>query len=298
MSTTPPTPLPYGVAPPGFRLPDATRVGRVCLQVADLQRSTDYYERVLGLRVHTRTDGTAQLTPNDGHVLVELREKRGLRPAPKRGAFGLYHFAMLLPHRADLGRFVAHLASLGVRFGAADHLVSEAVYLTDPDGLGIEVYIDRPRAAWEVRGRELAMATDALDLDDLVRAAGATVWEGAPAGTVLGHMHLHVGDLDAGEGFYHAALGLDKIVWGYPGALFLSAGGYHHHLGINTWSPGPSPTNDQAQLLEWELLVPTEADAAAVAANLASAGYATEAEGTVWTARDPWGTRLRIAAGA
>jgi catechol 2,3-dioxygenase len=264
--------------------------------VADLQRSIDFYERVLGLRVGTRTDDTATLTPHaDARVLVELREKRGVQPAPKRGAFGLYHFAILLPHRADLGRFISHLASLGIRFGAADHLVSEAVYLTDPDGLGIEVYSDRPRESWEVRGREVAMATDALDLDDLISVGGPTEWTGAPRGTVLGHVHLHVGNLEVGERFYHATLGFDKIVWGYPGALFLSAGGYHHHLGTNTWSAGPSPTDDQAQLLEWELLLPTGADVAAAVASLAGAGHATEPDGSSWTARDPWGTRVRIA---
>lgn len=147
-------------------MPDATRVGRVRLQVADLQRSVDYDERVLGLVVRTRTEAGAVLTPHgDEHVLVELHEKRGVQRAPTRGAFGLFHFAMLLLSRADLGRFVAHVASLGVRLGAADHWVSEAVYLTDPDGLGIEVYSDRPRSQWQLRGRELAMSTEALDLD-------------------------------------------------------------------------------------------------------------------------------------
>ena len=286
----------YGIAPPGYRLPDKTRVGRVRLQIADLQRSLDYYERVLGLVVHTRTETTAVLTANgDDHVLVELREKRGVQPAPKRGAFGLFHFAILLPHRADLGRFVAHVASLGIRPGAADHWVSEAIYLTDPDGLGIEVYADRPRSTWQVRGRELAMATEALDLEDLIRSGEGEYWSGAPAGTVIGHVHLHVGNLEDAERFYHVGLGLDKVVWGYPGALFLAAGGYHHHLGTNTWSPGPSASEDQAPLLEWELLVPTAADATDVARSLSATGYAADANASTWSVRDPWKTRLRIA---
>jgi catechol 2,3-dioxygenase len=287
----------YGIPPPSYRLPDATHVGRVRLQVADLQRSIDYYERVLGLRIAARGDDTATLTAHGSdRPLVELHEKRGIAPAPRRGAYGLYHFAVLLPTRADLGRFVAHLASLGIRLGAADHWVSEAIYLTDPDGLGIEVYADRPREEWQVRGRELAMSTDPLDLESLVSAAGGTEWTGAPAGTTIGHVHLHVGNLEQAEAFYHAALGLDKIVWGYPGALFLSAGGYHHHLGTNTWSPGPSASDDQAHLIEWELVVPSASDSADVAGSLERAGFETRNESGTWTVRDPWGTQLRIGA--
>ena len=289
--------LPYGIAPPAYRLPDATHVGRVRLQVADLQRSIDYYERVLGFRTVDRIDGAATLTAqDDDRPLVELREKRGIAPAPRRGAYGLYHFAILLPSRADLGRFVSHIASLGIRLGAADHWVSEAIYLTDPDGLGIEVYADRPRDQWQVRGREIAMSTDPLDIESVVSAAGGSEWTGAPAGTTIGHVHLHVGNLEEGEAFYHAALGLDKVVWGYPGALFLSAGGYHHHLGTNTWSPGPSATEDQAHLIEWELVLSIGSDAAEVAGSLDRAGYQTTSEHGSWTVRDPWGTRLRIAA--
>ncbi len=289
-------PLPYGISAPGYRLPDATRVGAVRLQVSSLQRSIDYYEHVIGLRVSAREPGRATLTAQGDHrPLVELREQAGTSPAPRRGVYGLYHFAVLLPSRADLGRLVANLASMGLRMAAADHLVSEAIYLTDPDGLGIEVYCDRSREGWQVRGQELAMATEALDLMELVRSGEDLPWEGAPAGTTMGHVHLHVGNLQEAEAFYHRALGFDKMVWSYPGALFLSAGGYHHHLGTNTWSPGPSASEEQARLLEWELLVPGAADAAAAAESLAGAGYAVDADGTSWTLRDPWGTRLRIA---
>ncbi len=293
------SPLPYGIAAPAYRLPDATRIGAVHLQVADLQRSIDYYEHVIGLRVSAREGERATLTPQDSEQpLVELHGKPGVTPAPKRGAFGLYHFAILLPSRADLGRLIANLASMGLRMGAADHLVSEAIYLTDPDGLGIEVYSDRPRDAWQVRGQELAMATEPLDLMELVRAGEDLPWLGAPRETTMGHVHLHVGNLEEGEAFYHRALGFDKMVWSYPGALFLSAGGYHHHLGTNTWSPGPAATDDQARLLQWELLVPAAGDASAAAASVAGAGYAVGQDGAAWTVRDPWGTRHRIAPSA
>lgn len=293
--TQEPLQRPYGIAPPGFRLPDDTHVGVVRLQVRDLQRSIDYYEQLLGLRVHTRTIDTAALGPHGEHrPLVWLHAKSGVQPAPRRGAFGLYHFAILLPERPALGRFAAHLSRLGARVGMADHLVSEALYLTDPDGLGIEVYADRPRDAWEQNGHELVMTTEPLDIGNLIAAGGERAWDGAPAGTTMGHVHLHVGSLDEAEAFYHAALGFDKTVWSYPGALFFSAGGYHHHLGTNTWSPGPSATDDQARLLQWELIVPSENAASAAAHSLRAAGYAAEDAGDGWTTADPWGTRLRI----
>jgi catechol 2,3-dioxygenase len=271
----------YGVAPPGFRLPAGLRLGTVRLQVSDLARSLEWYRRVLGLQ--------------DGSALVELRERRGARPVPRRGRLGLYHFALLLPGRGFLARFVRHLGEIGERAGMSDHLVSEAVYLTDPDGLGIEVYADRPRESWRRNGRQLVMATEPLDLDDLLRAAGTERWTGMPAGTVMGHVHLHVGDLARAEAFYHAGLGLDKVVWGYPGALFLSAGGYHHHLGVNTWAAGAEPAGeDDARLLEWEIVLPDRRVVETALASLEVSGAPVERGPAGGVVRDPWGTTLRL----
>jgi catechol 2,3-dioxygenase len=285
----------YGIAPPGFRLPDETHVGAVPLQVADLERSIDYYAGVLGTRVLDRTADAAALgARGDARVLIRLRERAGARPA--RGELGLYHFAILLPERAALGRFAAHLHRLGARVGMSDHLVSEAFYLTDPDGLGIEVYADRPRDSWKNAGRELAMATDPLNVRSVIAAGGGVAWNGMPEGTTMGHIHLHVGDLPAAEAFYHAALGFDKMVWSYPGALFLAAGGYHHHLGTNTWSRGPSAAPDQARLLEWELVVGDPGAAAAAARSLQAAGFDARDTGSGWVTADPWGTALRVVA--
>jgi len=277
------------------RLPASTHIGTVRLQVADLERSIAYYTTLIGLRVLSSDDGTAVLGPHgDDTSLVALREKRGVARAPLRGAFGLFHFAILMPDRAALGRFAEHLTGRAVRVGMADHLVSEALYLTDPDGLGIEVYADRPRERWQYVGGELAMTTEPLDIASVIRSGRGEPWRGAPAGTTIGHMHLHVGDLDRASAFYHSALGLDRMVWSYPGALFMSAGGYHHHLGTNTWSPGPSANDSQARLLEWELVVPAASDASVAARNLRAAGFDANETDSGWTVDDPWGTRLRI----
>jgi catechol 2,3-dioxygenase len=287
---------PYGIAPPAFRLPDATCIGGVCLQVGDLQRSVRFYERVIGLEAHHLSADTAALAPHGAaRPLVTLRTAPGVKPA-QRGAFGLYHFAILLPDRAALGRFAAHLASVGVRVATADHLVSETFYLWDPDGLGIEVYADRPRGEWQVRGRELAMTTEPLNVASVIAAAGGEAWSGMPPATTIGHVHLHVGSLELAEAFYHRALGFDKTVWSYPGALFMSAGGYHHHLATNVWAPGPAPDPDRAQLLDWALVVPSAGDADDIGQRLRADGYsATDGPGGV-TAVDPWQTRIRILA--
>ena len=292
--------VPYGVAPPGYRLPAATTVGPVTLQVADLARSIDYYERILGLRVLRGSPQSATLGTQDRSTpLVILRARPGATPVPKRGRLGLYHFAILLPSRAALGRFVRHLADAKVYAGMSDHLVSEAIYLTDPDGLGIEVYADRPRGEWRHEGRQLVMATEPLDVQDVLRAAGGERWSGMPAGAVLGHVHLFVGDLEAASRFYHAGLGFDKVVWSYPGALFLSAGGYHHHLGTNTWAAGAEPAGEaDAQLLEWEIRVPSADDATAALESLRGAGAAVERAEDGGVARDPWGTAVRVRSAA
>jgi len=292
----------YGQPPRGFRLPAGTRLGQVRLQVADLARSVSFYQDVLGLRVIYADGPHAVLGPHgDDTPLVELRELRGARPVPRKGALGLYHFAILLPDRPSLGRFVQHLAEIGVRAGAGDHLVSESFYLQDPDNLGIEVYADRPRSSWRRVGRELMMATDPVDVSGLLQAGGEARWTGAPAGTTMGHVHLHVGNLEQADTFYSESLGFDRTVWHYPGALFLAAGGYHHHLGTNTWAgPGATPpAADDARLLEWTVVLPDRTSVEGVGESLTHHAYAVEWEGPPdqspdLVTRDPWGTQVRF----
>jgi catechol 2,3-dioxygenase len=285
-----------GIRPSEYRLPESTHLGRVRLQVANLDRSVAFYETILGMRVIRRdTDSVGLGAHDDDREIVHLRQLKGTRPVPRRGLLGLYHFAILLPDRASLGRFVAHLTELEAHVGMSDHFVSEAIYLSDPDGLGIEVYADRPRDAWRYDERQLYMTTNSLDVNDLVKAAGGQRWTGMPAGTVLGHVHLYVDDIGKAEAFYHEALGFDKVVWSYPGALFMSAGGYHHHLGTNTWVRGaPSASDVDARLLEWEIVVPTRKDAEEAARHVESAGYPVREENGEWILTDPWGTSLRL----
>lgn len=295
----------YGQAPSGYRLPVGTHLGAVRLQVSDLSRSVPFYEDALGLRIAHRVDHldgarVALAAHGDDRVLVELVERRGVRPAG-RGLLGLYHFAILLPDRASLGRFVRHLSERRIPAGAGDHLVSEAFYLTDPDGLGIEVYADRPRETWNRLGRELMLSTDPVDVRGLVAEAGEVPWSGMPAGTVIGHVHLHVGSIEQAQAFYSEALGFDRMTWRYPGALFLGADGYHHHLGTNTWAGAGArpPAEGDARLLEWTIELPLAADVATASQSLADAGYpvesASERDGSV-TSVDPWGTRVRLRA--
>ncbi|MEO5799920.1 MAG: VOC family protein [Gemmatimonadales bacterium] len=294
----PATPGSYGIAPAGHRLPEALSLGPVRLQIADLGRSIAYYEEILGLRVIDRGATTATLAAlGPERPLIHLHERSGVRPAPRRGRHGLYHFAILLPDRPALGRFIQHLGEINARAGAADHLVSEAFYLQDPDNLGIEVYADRPREQWRQINRELMMASDPVDVADLVRVNGGEPWTGMPAGTRMGHLHLHVGDIAEASRFYSDALGFDRMVWEYPGALFLAAGGYHHHLGTNTWAGNGStaPAADEAQLLEWTMHFPDRASLAATVASLAQQGHQAEPDGDdEFLVRDPWQTSLRL----
>jgi catechol 2,3-dioxygenase len=287
----------YGISAPNYRLPQTTHVGTVQLAVSDLVRSRDYYTTALGLRVVEERGDRISLAAGANHrPLLQLRA--GAHPFSSHRAerLGLYHFALLVPDRGALGSLIAHLSLIGVPIASADHAVSEAIYLWDPDGLGIEVYADRPRAEWRVHGRELYMNTERLNVGELLELSRGVVWTGPPTGTVVGHIHLHVGDLDRARDFYHGALGFDQIVWSYPGALFLSAGGYHHHLGTNTWAANAAPRrDDEPGLIEWELVVPPD-EVERARATEPLAGYEIGRDETSALYRDVWGTRVRLTA--
>jgi catechol 2,3-dioxygenase len=218
-------------------LPSDAHIGQVSLTVRDLDRSLSFYCDVLGFIEARRDSRVSFLAPPGGRVLIELHERTDAAAKPRRSA-GLFHFAILVPSRAALGRSLRRLAEQRWPMsGAADHLVSEALYLDDPDGLGIEIYRDRPRDSWRKANGEIAMATDPLDLQSVHDESGAAApWTGLDPETVIGHVHLHVPHLDTAEAFYCGRIGFEPVVRRYSGALFVAAGGYHHHLGLNIWA--------------------------------------------------------------
>jgi catechol 2,3-dioxygenase len=285
-------------ASPAAAIAADTRMGVVRLTVSDLARTRAFYEQVLGLVVRDDTDGELLLGPDGGEALVGLRSDPSAARLHPRDT-GLFHHALLLPTRADLARALVRIARSGWPLdGASDHLVSEALYLSDPDGNGIEIYRDRPRERWSHEGGQLKMATLPLDLDDIVDELGDRIDVGpAPAGTTTGHVHLRVAELERTETFYHGLLGFDVVVRSYPGALFVSAGGYHHHLGLNTWhSRGGSPAPGGAiGLRSYEIVVPGAAELERVLARLRSAGEPIDADsdGSALL-RDPNGIAVRL----
>jgi catechol 2,3-dioxygenase len=244
-------------------LPAETGLGAIRLRVGNFEALRDFYETTIGLRTMDVEDGVTALGAN-GTVLVELVSAPEAPSRPSRST-GLFHLALLVPTRADLARTLRRVVGSGSRLsGASDHLVSEALYLSDPEGNGIELYRDRPRDEWPLAGASVEMATLPLDLDDLLAEPGGGEADPAmPAGTTLGHVHLQVADLDTAEAFWVDALGLDVTARVYPSALFTSAGGYHHHVGLNTWAGvgAPSPPPGARGLVRFEIVLP---DASAV----------------------------------
>jgi catechol 2,3-dioxygenase len=262
-----------------------THIGTVSLTISDLARSADFYAERIGLTLLERGGGEALF--GSGTVpLLHLVEDREARP--RRGTTGLYHFALLEPSRPALSRSLRRLAETGTRLtGASDHGVSEALYLDDPDGIGIEIYRDRPREEWPRRGGELAMVTEPLDLDGLLADFEK---ETPPGGILMGHVHLHVSRLEEARRFYIDLLGFEPTQRYGSQALFVSAGGYHHHLGLNTWQGvgAPPPPPRSTGLRHFEIVLAGEGEEKALRGRLAAAGIA--AEGGIL--RDPSGNGI------
>jgi catechol 2,3-dioxygenase len=275
-------------------LPAETRMGAVELTVSDLERSLDYYLRSIGLGIGEQGDGRASLG-GDSELLV-LHEVPGAQPAPRNT--GLFHFALLVPERRDLAAWLAHAIREQVPMtGVSDHFVSEALYLRDPDGHGIEIYADRPRELWE--GQVARMTTEPLDLENLLRELEdpeREPFDGLPGGTVMGHVHLQVADIPETLRFYRDVMGFDEMATLGSQATFLAAGGYHHHVGANTWASAgaPPPPERSASLRLATVVLPDSASRDEVVGRVAATGQDPETpEGPV--VRDPSGNRLLLA---
>lgn len=230
-----------------------THIGQVSINVTDLQKALEFYQKIIGFHILNRTKTTARLTADGIRPLLYLEEPSQVKPKAKKTT-GLYHFALLLPTRADLSSFLQHLLKHQIPFGVSDHAVSEAIYLNDPDGNGIEVYRDRSDKKWQRDGQNIYMTTKRLDSQQLLKESKEQ-WNYLPKKTIIGHIHLHVAHLEETEYFYHQGLNLD-VVTRYPGALFMSSGGYHHHLGLNIWNGEGAPRPEKNSVgLNWFSLV-------------------------------------------
>lgn len=274
-----------------FSLHAESHPGAVCLAVSDLGRALGFYGGVLGFRTLERADRTAVLTADGRRPLLILTEVPGAQRRPPRSA-GLYHFAVLLPGRLDLARSLRRLRETGYPLGGcSDHLVSEALYLEDPDGNGIEIYRDRPRSEWPRRAGKIWMTVDPLDLEELLNEGrdDDRPWSGLPEAARIGHVHLHVADLGEAEAFYRDALGLEVTCRYGSEAVFLSAGGYHHHVGLNTWAGrgAPPPPPDAAGLRYFTFSLPGEPEFQQFARHLEGRGVSHVRFGGGLFLRDP-----------
>ena len=277
-------------------LPAALRLGPVHLTVTDLDRSVAWYQEALGLRVHRHDAGEAHLGDGEATTLVLVEEPQARRPGRTAG---LFHYALLFPTREELARAAVRLSLARTPIqGASDHGTHEAIYLADPDGNGIELAADRPRDRWPTPEEEFSGGGPRpLDFDSLLATiAGEAPAPQAAPGLRMGHVHLHVGDIGRGLAFYRDLIGFE-VWWVMPSAAFVAAGGYHHHLGFNTWRgegvpPAPAGT---VGLREWTVELPAAADVAAVRERLEAAGVAVEPAAGGFLVRDPWGIALRVA---
>ncbi|QFT88115.1 Catechol-2,3-dioxygenase [Bacillus sp. THAF10] len=279
-----------------FHQAPATFVGEVYLQIQNLRRSIEFYTNVIGFRLLMETETKATFTADGTTPILSVEQREDFQPKQPRTT-GLYHFALLLPSREDLGSMLQHFVSNNIRLqGASDHLVSEALYLSDPDGNGIEIYCDRSASTWTWKGEEVEMASVALDAESLLEEGSKSKWSGLPEKTIMGHIHLHVSDLTAAETFYTELLGF-AVVTRYGGqALFISTEKYHHHIGLNTWNGVGAPKAQANSIgLGWYTLVyPSEGEKQAVVSALREQNIPIEEENGAFFTTDPSGNKIRL----
>ncbi|MBN1315850.1 MAG: VOC family protein [Anaerolineales bacterium] len=280
-----------------FRLHPETQIGRVFLQVSDISRALVFYQDYLGLHLVGQNGEQAALSASgNGPALIVLKGNLAAHPKPSNTS-GLYHVAIRLPDRTALSRVFRRLLDVYWPFqGFADHGVSEALYLADPDENGLELYADHPCEKWTGPDGKIKMGTFSLDVEDLL-SSGSGPWTGIDPGADIGHVHLQVADMDRSEAFYAGLLGLEVMERGYPGALFLSAGGYHHHLGLNTWAGigAPPPPVDAVGLRSFSLAIPEKELIHTLSARIQAAGFKMEQlHQDSFLVRDPDGNGVEI----
>ncbi|MGE7977827.1 MULTISPECIES: VOC family protein [unclassified Psychrobacillus] len=270
-----------------------TYVELVELKVSDLEQSLKFYEEVIGFKVLDKQANKIWLTADGQTALLSIEQPDNVEPKlPK--TTGLYHFALLLPSREDLGAVLRFFAENGIRIGAGDHLVSEALYLNDPDGNGIEIYSDRPDSGWKWDNEFVAMDTLAINAQDILAAGAGTEWKGLPSGTVMGHIHLQVVDIEEAKEFYEL-LGFE-VVTPYPGALFMSTGKYHHHIGLNTWAgAGSKPATEEMTGLEaFNIIYPSIQERDTAITNLRTKNISILEENDIFYTKDPSENKIKM----
>ena len=270
--------------------------GEVYLNVLNLDRSLQFYKEIIGFKVLKEAPNKVVLTADGKTPLLVIEQPTNVTPKEHRKT-GLYHFALLLPERADLGMFIKHFMENKVAIGASDHKVSEALYLSDPDGNGIEIYTDRDSSEWDWEKGQVAMSTDPLDGQSIVAESRDQLWDGLPTGTLMGHVHLHVAHLPVTETFYNA-LGFE-VVANYPQALFMSNGKYHHHIGLNTWSGegATKPSADSVGLQSYTLIYPGEVVLNEAVEKVKALGVKVELMESGYLTEDPSGNRIVLKIG-
>lgn len=274
-----------------------TQIGLVQIRVSNLERSLTFYQNVVGLSVLRQTGREVEMTADGQNVLLILREIENARVIRPNSVAGLYHFAILVPDRPSLGLVVRNLISSGIEVGQGDHLVSEALYIQDPDNNGIEIYRDRPKSEWKYDAEgHVMMSTDPVDVDGLLAASEGLSWNGLPAGTVIGHVHFHVGNLNKAKAFYVDLLGFELTANYGSAAMFISAGGYHHHIGLNVWAGqgAPAAPADTVGIDYFTLILANEEERNAVVERVRQVGYAVTEENGNPTFQDPWNIGIRL----
>ncbi|WP_088072369.1 VOC family protein [Gottfriedia luciferensis] len=269
------------------------------LKVASLERSLAFYQEVIGLKILDQSATNASLTADGVNALLKLEQPENITPRNERNT-GLYHFALLVPTRKDLGIVLKHLIETRNPLqGGSDHLVSEAIYLADPDMNGIEIYVDRPSEDWQWNNEYVVMDSRRLDVEGLLALAENEVFTGLPKGTIMGHIHLQVSDLNSTEKFYCEGLGFDVVTKYGSQALFISTGRYHHHIGLNTWhsAGGSAPSESSAGLKQYTLVYPSEEERANAINRLKNMGAFVSVENNTTLTKDPSGNTIQLVVG-